>query len=125
MTVLTEGARPSDAVIAEFDPRYCRETITISNGTGGALTYEVNEVLEASGANFVKNATDKGDAILLEEITVGAGSTGTAPAIVRGPAIVNADQLAYNGGDEAAIKTDLLTNLIKAIVEPTKVTAGT
>lgn len=100
--------RVEDLVLWEAEPRYCRTSVVIE----GPLVLEVGTVLvdavpSASAAAGLQPAFS--DSISLRNVTIGSGETAEVPALVRGPALLNLDEVVRATSSEN--DTDLKTRL--------------
>jgi len=95
MAVKTEGKYVRDVVRWEVHEDYCRALITLDKN----VATEIGTPLDLNGSNgnagLIANGSEaNADAIALEKHTAVADATSTIQALVRGPAIVDGDQLA-------------------------------
>jgi hypothetical protein len=93
-TSYTEGRRVDDVVRMELPQAYCREVITLDK----AVAAKIGSPLDLDGSNgngglIANGAEANADAIALENVTAPADATAKCLALVRGPAIVDGDQL--------------------------------
>lgn len=83
--------------LVDNERRYCCTSIKIANAGGSAVTKEIGTVV--ADATLGDNAEPTGmhpafkDAITMERVTIPAGESREVPALIRGPAIVNFDEL--------------------------------
>ena len=111
--VQSEGVYPVDVVKWEADQRYTREKITLKGTEDDEL--EVGQILEEDEyGDYVTlaNAANAA-AILLENVTIPAAAEIETIALIRGPAIVTDEHLAYNEEDSATVNAALLNLGIK------------
>jgi len=131
MSVLTETTKVHDVLLYETDQRYVRRQVTFRNDTGAEATFEIGTTLITSTGKRVPAPDNDADAILLERVVALANNT-DAPkqvaVLVKGPAIVNQDALAFiaaaDAGNQTAQKADLEALGIRLISEPVKQTSG-
>ncbi|MDD5477988.1 MAG: head decoration protein [Candidatus Omnitrophica bacterium] len=111
--VQSEGVYPADVVKWEADQRYTREKITLKGTEDDEL--EVGQILEEDEyGDYVTLATAaNAAAILLENVTIPAAAEIETIALIRGPAIVTDEHLAYNEEDSATVNAALLNLGIK------------
>ncbi len=93
----SEGVRLGDVVKYETPFLFCRETLTIAQDAGATDALVIGELLEDNGAGaevVVANGANC-HAILMEDVTAATLIAGTSQALclVRGPAVVDVDQV--------------------------------
>lgn len=120
MSTLTENKRVGDVVQWEVDPRYTRISARFENDTGSAAAFEKGTVLEFDTDHYQPADGTSFGGILLEDIAElanGAGVNNVA-MLVRGPALVNADQLEWDGGaTQASVIAAALTAGVRLVQE--------
>jgi hypothetical protein len=90
--------------MVDNERNYCCTSIEIHNSTGADVVYDIGTIV--ADADLSDNATPANlqpafdDAILLERKTVPAGESRDFPALVRGPALVNFDELVRTSDSE-------------------------
>jgi hypothetical protein len=124
----TEKKHISDIVKFMIDPRYCIEKVTFAANGGATAGLNCGQVLEASTTNKIACTTEaSADSVLLENITLAEAIAGCSKiAIVRGPALINTDELTHTDSTAAAAALAALAALgIRAVTEPTYTQEGT
>lgn len=106
-TALTSKKSVHDLILWEIEKRYTRHAISLAAGT-----YEIGEVITnatlAPEAGLAGQSPGISDVLCLENITVATGDTVSVKALVRGPALVNFDEVVRTPGESDA---DLATRL--------------
>jgi hypothetical protein len=120
----TIGKKIGDFLRYELPHEYCRARITVAK----SQTVVIGAVLDRDGATqaspIANGSEANADAIALEDCTTGAGATGTVLALVRGPAIIDGDQLVLAANVTVAeLVAPLLALGILVRTEPTIYTA--
>ena len=111
----------SDLILWEAEPRYCRGAVDLPAGT-----YEIGQVLAnetpaaASGAAGAQPTYS--DVLCLENIVIASGQTREVAALLRGPALVNMDEVVRTTNEtDAALRTrlaDLIAQGVRFVREP-------
>ena len=130
-TPIVIGKRESDLLLRLFDNdrTYCCTEIDLVNNTGAAVAYKLGKVIVDANAMLSDAATPEDlqpaftDALLLRNVTVPAHSTRTVPVLVRGPALVNFDEVEDASDDESesakiARLADLVAQGVRFVREP-------
>lgn len=117
---VTDKKQVADLVLLEWDQRYNRETVDLSEGT-----YEIGDVLTNES---VASASSKGhqpsfsDVICLENITIPTGESREVAVFARGPALLNMDAVTRTTNEsDADLRTrlaDLVAQGVKFVREP-------
>jgi hypothetical protein len=125
MPVLTDTHKKVDALVLwEAEPRYNREKVTFKGvAAAGEVTRPVGSVLKTSGGNYLQIGSGEtaAVAILLEQVTVTDDGTAEVAVIVRGPCLINQDELEHGtstGGNITSQLTALRALGIKFVREP-------
>lgn len=116
---ITEKKKLEDLVKAEWDHRGSRIQARFENDTGSAAAFEIGHVLEFDTNHYQPADGTSFGAVLaqnVDELANGAGVDNVA-MIVRGPVIVNEDELEWDAG---ATQADILTAMKAAGVIPVK-----
>lgn len=116
-TPIRDEKRESDLVLWEVEKRYCRTSVLITNGTGADIDYVIGQLVEdATLGPSVKGAQpDFDDVLLLANITVPANSTREVPAHVRGPSLLNLDEV--KRANDSETDNQLITRLAAMIAQ--------
>ncbi len=129
MSALEKGLTVGEVVKFELPLNYNRETITLAQDTDADADLEIGTVLEKSSGKWIPVATaSSAAAILLEKVSkesLAAVGGVKALALVRGPAIVDKDNLSVaEGAGLAAVVAALEALGIICRAEPTKQSVG-
>ncbi len=127
MALLTSLGKIAEVVKMETPFRYGREKLTIKQDGAASAALKVGELLENDSGYVVVATGANCAAILLEPVTAAtliAGSS-TAVCLVRGPAVIDSDNVTVDSGQKAAALAALLVLGIVSRVQPTKYTEGT
>ncbi len=109
----TEPNYLGDLLLWCSDLSYCVEKGTLV-GEAAARTYLVGECIDSSDNKLA--ATEAAvDRILLEEIAVGAAESVSVAYLVRGPAIIDMDQVVLDPKDSSG--ASIITPLTKATLQ--------
>lgn len=133
-TPLTIHRLESDLVIwmADNSREYCCTSIKLTNATSAAVEHKVGEVVASatlsSNADLKTLQGDFTDALLLKHCYVPANSTLDVPALVRGPARVNFNEVERTSADEtdASVRSriaNLVAKGVQFVLEPAVQTA--
>lgn len=126
MPTLTEGAYVHDILVSEWDARFNRDVVTLTNNTGATKTFPIGTLLLAAGTPVAATGEANTALILLEEVKdLANAGTKKVAVLARTPAIVNQDRLVYTGLNAATCKTALAAKGFKLVSEPAKVTTQT
>lgn len=128
MSALEKGLTVGEVVKFELPLNYNRETITLAQDTDADADLEIGTVLEKSSGKWIPVATaSNAAAILLEKVSKEsiAAADVEALALVRGPAIVDKDNLSVAKG----VNLDAVVAALEALgiicrAEPTKQSVG-
>lgn len=122
----TEGVRFGDVVKYETPFLYCRERLTIAQDAGATAALVIGECLEDNGGGEEVPVTVGANchAILIEDVTAATLIAGTSQAmcLVRGPAVVDVDQLNCAAAELVAAVVALTALGIMVREEPTYTT---
>lgn len=127
MTPIEEKKRLDDVLFWEANPVYCRSQARFENDTGATAAFKKGTVLEFDTNHYQPADGTSGDAILLEDVASLADGSGVdnVAMLVRGPAIVNQDELEWDSGaTQATVITDLASIGIQVIRQPSNVSVG-
>jgi len=127
MSALEKGLTVGEVVKFELPLNYNRETITLAQDTDADADLEIGTVLEKSSGKWIPVATaSNAAAILLEKVSKEsiAAADVEALALVRGPAIVDKDNLYVGDATLADVATALEALGIICRAEPTKQSVG-
>lgn len=104
MTTLTEGTHPGGFLVWEAHRDYTRETITVASGTLEPGTVLGRITASGKYAAFDPAAVDGAETAVAVLWGKADASGGDAPAValVRGPAIVNRNDLVFAGAPSQA-----------------------
>ena len=124
MVTKTEALVIGDVLVWEADRKYCVEEWLIENAVASEVTFVVGVTLEpgtsATTQKIPCGTAANADSILLEKVTVAASSNSSlASVLIRGPAVVNGDNLDYNSQTVATVDAALLDELILVKTGPT------
>lgn len=108
---LTEGKYPSDWLKYEVNPDYCREELTIKSGENLASGTVI--ALDNGGSDYVafEDDTDTPAIGVLVYAVDATDAAKTGVVIVRGPVIVNKNQLTWHDDNDATDITNGLADL--------------
>lgn len=128
MNTKTEPKRLEDVVVWESNYNYTRKLRTFRHSVGSTTSFDPGLVTEVSGGKEIPLATAANAAgILIQTVTALATATDLLNVLFlkRGPALVNYDQLNFNGQTAATAWAALqaLNPPIEAYVQPTQQTA--
>lgn len=126
MPTKTEPKRIDDVLVWENYAPYCREARTFRHAVGSTTSFEPGLVTEVSGGKEIPVATAANAAgILLENVYLLATATDKTGVLFLkdGPALVNYDQLNFNGVTAATAWAALNALKIKGYTQPIKTTA--
>jgi len=122
-TPLSEAVALQDIFVNEWDYRFSREVVTFRQSSGSTQSYSIGLICEVSTGKYIPLATAANAAgVLLSQVTNLATATDLAVLmLVRGPVILNEDQLNANGQTLATALTALkaLTPPIITAKQPT------
>jgi hypothetical protein len=130
------NALPSDLIMDEYDPRYCTETVSISNTTANPITLPLgilcSNTLTLTAAQIAAGTLAGAVGILIKEEHLPAGTTVDLTVLARGPAIINTGKLptadvAGSTFSAASIESFLSTNFPTILQrnEPTQISQQT
>ena len=128
-TPILESKRVHDLILAEWDQRYSRiEATLIGVGAAGVQNFVVGQILKTASANYtpaVAGDTTGVHAVLLANVSVLDDATVKVPILVRGPVIVNQDELVSPATTNLAAQVAAIALLgIVMVREPTMQTTG-
>ena len=118
-TPVIDKKRIDDLILWECEQRYTRTTITLPAGT-----YEIGEVAtnETVGAHAIGAQPSFSDVLIIENITVPSGENWEVNALVRGPALLDFDEVVrVTDETDAALRTrlaDLLAQGVRFVRQP-------
>jgi hypothetical protein len=119
MAVVTNTNVLGDLLINEYHPGYCRESKTVANATGSEVTLVVGAPLDD---NVMETAAGIAgcDGLVMQKTVIPNGESRKIPVLVRGPAIINTDELPtedYAGASitMATFLAALVTNMVTVI----------
>lgn len=109
---LTEGKYPGDWLKFEVDPNYCREERTIKAGENLASGTVI--ALDNGGTDYVafEDDTDTPAIGILVNAVDATDAAKTGVVIVRGPVVVNKNQLTWHADNDATDKANGLADLL-------------
>lgn len=125
MTTYSEQVYLGDVVKFELPMHFCRKVETIKLQAGATVAPVIGECLEPDGVKKKIVAVGGNcDSILLENITLADHKAADQKCVclIRGPAIVDTDQLACNADQKATAVAALLVLGILVRSEPTYTT---
>lgn len=122
MALLSETKRESDIVVAEFQKRFNRQTVTIADGSGvlnpGTVLGKITGSGEFRAAPAAQVTGDEGAevaaAVLLETADATAAAV-QAVVIRRGPALVNRANLEFDGSVDTAAERQAKIDELEAL----------
>ena len=127
MAALTELTRVHDVVLWEVDPRYTRIQARFENDTGADAEFGVGHVLEFDTTHYQPADGTTFGAVLLQDLGEVANAAGVdnVAMLVRGPALVNQDELVWDAGaTQADVIADALADGVRMVREPSNVSEG-
>jgi hypothetical protein len=128
MASKTEPKRMDDVYKFSVKDWFCIEALTFRHAVGATTSFEPGLVTEVSGGKEIPVATAANAAgILLQSVRDLATATDLANVLFlkRGPAMVNYDNLNFNGVVAATAWAALNVLGIRGYTEPTKTTSLT
>jgi hypothetical protein len=126
MPTKTEPKRMQDVLVWETNPNYCRKLRTFRHSVGSTTSFDPGLVTEVSAAKEIPVATAGNAAgILLQTVKDLATATDLNNVLFlkKGPALVNYDQLNFNGVVAATAWAALNVLLIDGYTQPTQTTS--
>lgn len=127
MPPLNEPARVSDVILWEVEQGYCRISARFENDTGADAEFGPGHVLENDTTHYQPADSTTFGAILLKDLGEVANGAGVdnVPMLVRGPARINQDALAWDSGaTKATVIAAMATAGIQVVDEPDNITEG-
>lgn len=127
-TPLEEGVNIGDVVKMELQYNYCREAEVLAQDLAAEDELPVGQVLEPSGTDLVVCTTGSlASAVLLRKTTAAALVAGDVPVacLVRGPAILDVDQLTIVADELDDAVAALLALAIVCRSEPEEISTQT
>lgn len=128
MSALEKGLTIGEVVKFELPLNYNREAITFVKNTGATADLEIGTVLETDATYGWKVVATPANAkaILLEKVPVEklVADNVKALALMRGPAIVDKDNLYVGNANRDSVATALTALGIICRAEPTKQSVG-
>lgn len=118
MASQSEALTRGDILKWSVDERYCIESLTLETPTN----YVMGMVLEPGAPTTDKKlavVAANVDSISLSNADATSADVADQPVLVRGPAIVDEDQLDYNALVVATVNAALRDELIEVRTEPT------
>jgi hypothetical protein len=112
----------ADLVLWETEQRYCRTSVSVAGPVDLVVgTVLVDKTVSTSAADGLQPVFS--DSICLKKMTIADGETAEVPVLVRGPALLNLDEVERSSGSEtdAALKTrlaDLRSQGVRFVREP-------
>jgi len=106
----TNTKKIGDLVLREFDSNYCRKVILLGNSVTTKIGTPLDQNGGSGGASLITNGNEANvDAVALEAVVSGAAANEPCLCLVRGPAIIN--------GDELELETSVTVAEIKSVLD--------
>jgi len=124
MAEQTENIRLGAVSKWEVPLGYCREVLTIKQDGAATEGLPVGQILEDDSGEVVCTTGSNADAILLERVELDVLTDGSCSRVclVRGPAVVDSDQLTIDSAQKSDALAALAALGIQAYDEPTYTT---